>query len=65
MDAVVATGETRTVRLPKPVPVLLIYWTVDEDAQGRIVFKRDPYDRDPPLAAALDEPFRFGSRLRT
>lgn len=65
MDAAVATGETRTVRLPKPVPVLLIYWTVDEDAQGRIVFKRDPYDRDPPLAAALDQPFRFGSRPQT
>jgi L,D-transpeptidase YcbB len=65
MDAAIAAGETRTVRLPKPVPVLLIYWTVDEDAQGRIVFKRDPYDRDPPLAAALDQPFRFGSRPRT
>ncbi|MCU0976507.1 MAG: L,D-transpeptidase family protein [Steroidobacteraceae bacterium] len=65
MDAAVATGETRTVRLPKPVPVLLIYWTVDEDLQGRIVFKRDPYDRDPPLAAALDQPFRFGSRPPT
>jgi murein L,D-transpeptidase YcbB/YkuD len=65
MDAAVATGETRTVRLPKAVPVLLIYWTVDEDLQGRIVFKRDPYDRDPPLAAALDQPFRFGSRPPT
>lgn len=65
LDAAVATGETRTVRLPKPVPVLLIYWTVDEDARGRIVFKRDPYDRDPPLAAALDQPFRFGRRPRT
>jgi murein L,D-transpeptidase YcbB/YkuD len=65
IDAAVATGETRTVRLPKPVPVLLIYWTVDEDDQGRIVFKRDPYGRDAPLAAALDQPFRFGSRPRT
>jgi len=42
----VATGETRTLRLERPVPVLLIYWTVDEDNQGRIVFKRDPYGRD-------------------
>lgn len=62
IDAAVATGETRTVRLPKPVPVLLIYWTVDEDPQGRIVFKRDPYGRDAPLAAALDSRFQPGSR---
>lgn len=62
IDAAVATGETRTVRLPKPVPILLIYWTVDEDDQGRIVFKRDPYGRDAPLAAALDSRFRPGSR---
>jgi murein L,D-transpeptidase YcbB/YkuD len=62
IDAAVATGETRTIRLPKPVPVLLIYWTVDEDRQGRVVFKRDPYDRDPALAAALDQPFSSGTR---
>lgn len=65
IDAAVATGATRTVRLPQPVPVLLIYWTVDEDERGRIVFKRDVYDRDPSLAAALDARFRFGARPTT
>jgi murein L,D-transpeptidase YcbB/YkuD len=65
IDAAVATGETRTIRLPRPVPVLLIYWTVDEDAKGRVVFKRDPYGHDAPLAAALDRRFSFGSRPRT
>ncbi len=62
IDAVVASGETRTVRLARPVRVLLIYWTVDEDDAGRIIFKRDIYDRDPALARALDERFAFGSR---
>jgi L,D-transpeptidase YcbB len=62
IDAAVATGVTRTVRLPRPVPVLLIYWTVDEDAFGRVVFKRDIYGRDPPLAEALDARFEFGRR---
>ncbi len=65
LDAAVATGETRTVRLPRPVPVLLLYWTLDEDARGRIVFKRDPYGRDAPLATALDRPFAFGARPAT
>jgi murein L,D-transpeptidase YcbB/YkuD len=62
LDAAVASGETRTVRLARPVRVLLIYWTVDEDDAGRIVFKRDIYDRDPALARALDARFAFGSR---
>ncbi|MGE5276084.1 MAG: L,D-transpeptidase family protein [Acidobacteriota bacterium] len=58
IDEVVAAGKTRTVRLRRPVPVLLMYWTIAPDSQGRTVFKRDPYGRDPPLARALDAPFR-------
>ncbi|KPJ79198.1 MAG: hypothetical protein AMJ58_12875 [Gammaproteobacteria bacterium SG8_30] len=61
-ETVIASGATRTVRLARPVRVLLIYWTVDEDDAGRIVFKRDVYDRDPALARALDARFAFGSR---
>jgi murein L,D-transpeptidase YcbB/YkuD len=61
---VIDAGETRTVRLPKPVPVLLMYWTIDPTPEGRVVFKRDPYSRDPRLAAALDAPFRPGQRLK-
>jgi L,D-transpeptidase YcbB len=57
IDATVASGTTRTIRLPKPVPVLILYWTVDRDAQGAIVFKPDPYSRDPKLLKALDRPF--------
>jgi hypothetical protein len=61
IDAAVATGTTRTVRLPKPVPVLMLYWTVDRDDQGAIVFKPDPYGRDPKLLKALDRPFARAS----
>ena len=57
IDAVVASGKTRTVRVPKPVPVLMLYWTVDRDDQGATVFKPDPYGRDPKLLKALDRPF--------
>jgi L,D-transpeptidase YcbB len=58
IDAAVATGTTRTIRLPKPVTVLLLYWTVDFDDQSAIIFKPDPYGRDPKLLEALDSPFR-------
>jgi murein L,D-transpeptidase YcbB/YkuD len=62
LDAAVAAGETRTVRLPKKVPVLIIYWTADRDDDGSVVFKPDPYSRDARELAALDAPFKRGKR---
>ena len=62
LNAAVANGETQVIRLPKPVPVLLIYWTADRDDDGSIVFKPDPYGRDARELAALDSPFRPGRR---
>jgi murein L,D-transpeptidase YcbB/YkuD len=60
IDAVLKNGATRTVRLRTPVPVLIMYWTMDPTAEGRPVFKRDPYDRDPKLLMALDAPPKSG-----
>ena len=57
IDAVLDSGTTRTIRLPKPVPMLILYWTIDRDEQGAIVFKPDAYGRDPKLLKALDRPF--------
>jgi murein L,D-transpeptidase YcbB/YkuD len=57
IETAVASGTTRTIRLPNPVPVLILYWTVDRDDQGAIVFKPDPYGRDPKLLKALDRPY--------
>ena len=62
--AAIDAGVTRTVKLPQRVPVLLIYWTADEDDTGRVVFKRDVYGRDARLRRALDDTFRFGTRAR-
>jgi murein L,D-transpeptidase YcbB/YkuD len=50
--------------LAKPVPVLMLYWTVDRDAQGAIVFKPDPYGRDPRLLKALDHPFSHADQSK-
>ncbi len=63
LDAAVATRVTRTVRLARPVPVLILYWTVDQDDDGSIVFKPDPYQRDARELAALDRPFEIGRRV--
>ncbi|HSL17074.1 MAG TPA: L,D-transpeptidase family protein [Methylomirabilota bacterium] len=57
IDAVIASGETTTVRLPTPLPVMLLYWTVEVEADGTAYFFRDPYDRDDAVIAGLDRPF--------
>jgi murein L,D-transpeptidase YcbB/YkuD len=56
IEKAVAAGETQTVKLPRPVPVLVMYWTIDPSVEHRTVFKRDPYGRDPGLARELDAP---------
>ena len=57
----VDAGETKTVRLRKPIPILIMYWTIDPAGEGKTGFKRDPYGRDPRLARALDAPFPSGA----
>ena len=54
------TTKTKTVHLHEPMPILLLYWTVeaDADANGGVRFNPDIYDRDRQLAKALDERFR-------
>ena len=56
IERAVATGETRTVHLKTPLPVLVLYWTASVDAQGRMRFLPDIYNRDARLLAALDAP---------
>lgn len=52
--AVLDSGVETTVRLDRPLPVHLLYWTAWVDDQGRIQYRRDVYRRDPPLIEALD-----------
>ncbi|HEX9630972.1 MAG TPA: L,D-transpeptidase family protein [Gemmatimonadales bacterium] len=53
-----ALGEVvdRTVPLPEPMPIHLLYWTAWADGDGTIHFRRDIYDRDAPLWKALRAP---------
>ncbi len=57
--AVVAAAEsgiTRSVDLPQPVPLLLWYRTARAEADGRLTFLPDVYQRDAEVLAALDRP---------
>jgi murein L,D-transpeptidase YcbB/YkuD len=57
LDAAVASGRTQTIFLPKPTTIMLLYWTAEVDAAGRIAFFPDVYERDAAVIAALAEPF--------
>jgi L,D-transpeptidase YcbB len=50
-----ATGE-RTIRLPQPLPIHILYWTTWVDRNGTPHFRRDIYERDAPLDEALRKP---------
>jgi murein L,D-transpeptidase YcbB/YkuD len=45
----------RTVQLPEPVPIHILYWTVWTDSDGDLNFSPDIYERDEPLHRALLE----------
>jgi murein L,D-transpeptidase YcbB/YkuD len=62
LERAVGSKVTQTVFVPRPIPVLLLYWTVFFDEEGRIGFKKDIYDRDPAVLAALKEVIRFKAR---
>ena len=47
-------GPMRKVNLAAPIPVLLFYATAMVDREGRVLFARDVYRRDPLLEHALD-----------
>jgi murein L,D-transpeptidase YcbB/YkuD len=56
VQAAMAPGPTRTVRLAAPIPVILSYATAVTDRSGRALFAADIYGRDRKLARALGLP---------
>jgi murein L,D-transpeptidase YcbB/YkuD len=57
IEAAIESGATRTVSLPNPVPVLLLYWTVDIDKDGTVLFRPDVYGRDKKVLEGLKSRF--------
>ncbi len=53
MQSILDSGKTTRVDLPKPMPVLLTYWTAWVE-DGEVHFREDPYERDERILQALD-----------
>jgi L,D-transpeptidase YcbB len=56
LEAEAAERVTRTIRLPTPVPVLILYWTASTDLHHELHFYRDVYGRDQDVLRGLDTP---------
>ncbi len=52
--SVIASRVETTVRLAKPVPVHILYWTVFVDEEGLVNYRPDLYRRDRAVQEALD-----------
>lgn len=59
LQQAVEQGGTQRIDLPRPVPLMLLYLTAYPEADGRLVFPADVYQRDAALLEALDGPFVF------
>jgi murein L,D-transpeptidase YcbB/YkuD len=59
IEAAIDTLKQQRVSLSEPVPVLLLYWTVNIGADGTVYFKDDIYGRDAKVLAGLDGEFEF------
>jgi murein L,D-transpeptidase YcbB/YkuD len=62
IDKVVESKKTRTVFLPEPIPVLLLYWTAWVGSDARVNFRHDLYGRDELVRKGLAGDFRFRKR---
>lgn len=53
-EQILASGLTRNVSLPAPVPVVMAYWTAEGDRDGNIRFREDMYEEDTVLIDLLE-----------
>jgi murein L,D-transpeptidase YcbB/YkuD len=53
-ESINANRSTRTLMLPKTLPVYMTYWTAWADENGTLHFRDDIYGHDRRLATALD-----------
>jgi murein L,D-transpeptidase YcbB/YkuD len=55
----VASKQTQAIKLPRPIPVLLLYYTAEAGDDGMIYFRNDLYRRDRTVLQALDAEVGF------
>jgi murein L,D-transpeptidase YcbB/YkuD len=58
IDNLVASNRTTSVKLDKPLPILIKYSTITV-AGDKVIFREDIYNRDRKHMAALDKPFKL------
>ncbi len=58
IDNLVASNRTTTVKLAKPLPILIQYSTITVSGD-KVSFRSDIYNRDHKLVSALDKPFKL------
>jgi murein L,D-transpeptidase YcbB/YkuD len=56
LERALAAGETRTIPLPAPVPVRIVYRTAVAERDGTVRLLPDLYGLDEPLLRALERP---------
>lgn len=54
IETAVASGENRHIELETPLPVHVVYRTVEVEDDGGVVFHHDVYERDPALIALMN-----------
>lgn len=55
IKAIIEAGENTTVLLPEPIKVYMAYQTAWVDTNGDLQFRDDIYERDPALAALMQD----------
>lgn len=59
INTVLKSGETTRINLPKPIDILLLYFTASVDRNGNLNFNKDVYNRDAAVLKALNKPYQF------
>ena len=53
IQAAIGSGEHKTITLPRPLPVHILYYTAFVDPDGTVEFRKDIYGHDDELEKAL------------
>jgi murein L,D-transpeptidase YcbB/YkuD len=56
INEILESKKTTRINLPKPIDIIILYWTAGADKEHRLFFDKDVYGRDDAVIKALDGP---------
>ena len=59
LQSILDKGLTKRINLKTPIPIVIVYATVNVKPDGVVVFREDIYGRDAKTLAALNGPLVF------